>query len=52
VGELLERSPLLPDAALRQHWRELLPWLSASDRYELVATLLAAQAAVGDHDPE
>jgi hypothetical protein len=43
---------LLPDASLRNHWRYLLRWLSAADRHELVAALLAAEAAVGDHPTE
>lgn len=36
---LVERSPLLPDAALRAHWRRVIPWLPTAARYELAAIL-------------
>jgi hypothetical protein len=39
---LIERSPLLPDTALRAHWIRVLPWLPIAARYELAATLRAA----------
>jgi hypothetical protein len=40
LGQLVEHSPLLPDAALRRHWRQVIPWLSIPARYELAAILL------------
>jgi hypothetical protein len=40
---LIERSPLLPEPALRAHWIHVLPWLPISARYELAATLRAAE---------
>ena len=42
---LVERSPLLPDAALRRHWRLLVPWLPVAARYELAAILLDIERA-------
>jgi hypothetical protein len=46
LGELIDRSPLLPEASLRQHWRRLLPWLSTGARYELAAVLLDVEHAL------
>jgi hypothetical protein len=43
---LLRRSPLLSDAALRRHWRNLVPWLPVAARYELAAILLEVERAV------
>ncbi len=48
LARLVERSPLLPDPALRVHWQAVLPWLAAPDRYELAATLLEAEQAAGN----
>ena len=42
---LVERSPLLPEAALRRHWRLLVPWLPIAARYELAAVLLEIERA-------
>jgi hypothetical protein len=36
---LVERTPLLPDAPLKQHWLRVIPWLPTPARYELAATL-------------
>jgi len=46
LARQIEDSPLLPEAALRAHWRTLLPWLDADARYALAATLLWAQQSV------
>ena len=43
---LIERSPLLPDAALRRHWRTLIPWLPNELRYELAGALLETERAL------
>ncbi|HEY3064065.1 MAG TPA: hypothetical protein VGL99_34270 [Chloroflexota bacterium] len=43
LRELVARSPLLPDPALRKHWQRLIPWLPKPQRYELAATLLEAE---------
>jgi hypothetical protein len=45
LGELVERSPLLPDAVLRRHWRNVIPWLPIAVRYELAAILLESNRA-------
>jgi hypothetical protein len=45
LGELVERSPLLPDAVLRRHWRNVIPWLPIAARYELAAILLESNRA-------
>ena len=42
---LVDRSPLLPDAVLRAHWRRVIPWLSAAARYELAAILVDLERA-------
>jgi hypothetical protein len=47
LSRLIERSPLLPDAALRRHWRVVLPWLRIEDRYALAGLLLEAEQACG-----
>jgi len=46
LQDLVHRSPLLPDAALRRHWRLLVPWLPIAARYELAAILLEIERAV------
>jgi hypothetical protein len=46
LGELVERSPLLPDAVLRRHWRNVIPWLPIAARYELAAILLESNRAL------
>jgi hypothetical protein len=43
---LVQRSPLLPDPALRRHWQRLVPWLPVAARYELAAILLEIERAV------
>jgi hypothetical protein len=40
LGFLLDRSPLVAEPSLKRHWRQLLPWLPTSQRYELAAILL------------
>ncbi|MBV9897278.1 MAG: hypothetical protein JO020_24195 [Chloroflexi bacterium] len=40
LRELIDRSPLLPDAALRRHWQNVLAWLPAAAKYELADILL------------
>ena len=47
LADLVQRSPLLPDAALRRHWRFLVPWLPVAARYELAAILLDVERAAG-----
>jgi hypothetical protein len=42
---LIERSALLPDAAINRHWRSLVPWLPTQARYELAAILLDVELA-------
>jgi hypothetical protein len=39
LGRLIDRSPLLPDASLRGHWRQVMPSLPTALRYELAAIL-------------
>jgi hypothetical protein len=43
---LVDRSPLIPDAAVRRHWRRLIPWLPTAARYELAAILLDVEHAL------
>ena len=45
LTELVGRSPLLPDQALRDHWRRVIPWLGISARYSLAAVLLDIEHA-------
>jgi hypothetical protein len=45
LRELVQRSPLLPDPALRRYWRLLVPWLPVAARYELAAILLDIERA-------
>ena len=40
LSDVVNRSPLLPDADLRAHWRRVIPWLRPDQRYELAACLL------------
>jgi hypothetical protein len=46
LRRLLQRSPLLPEPRLRQHWQHLVPWLSPAERYELAGILLEAEQTV------
>jgi hypothetical protein len=43
LSQLVARSPLIPEARLRQHWRRVISFLSAAQRYELAAILLEAE---------
>ena len=40
LARLIDRSPLVPDARLRRHWRTVIPSLPVPLRYELAAILL------------
>jgi hypothetical protein len=40
LRDLVQRSPLLADAALRRHWQRVIPWLPTAARYELAAILV------------
>jgi hypothetical protein len=42
---LVARSPLLPDAQLRQHWRRVIAWLPPAARQELAEVLLGVEQA-------
>jgi hypothetical protein len=42
---LIARSPLLPEATLRRHWRRLAAWLPAAARDELADILLEVEQA-------
>jgi len=48
LAALVDHSPLLPEPALRTHWRSLIPWLGSAARYELAATLLDAERLLPD----
>jgi hypothetical protein len=43
LTRLIDRSPLLPDAALRRHWRRVVPSLPIALRYELAAILVEVE---------
>jgi hypothetical protein len=45
LSELVRRSPLLPESALRRHWQHLIPWLPPAARYELAGILLDIELA-------
>ncbi len=45
LDALIARSPVLADAALRRHWRRLVPWLPAAARDELADILLDVEQA-------
>jgi len=40
LAALVERSPLVPEASLRRHWRRVIPRLPTPLRYELAAILV------------
>jgi hypothetical protein len=42
---LVARSPLLPEASLRRHWRRVIPWLPTALRYELAGILMDVEIA-------
>jgi hypothetical protein len=46
LQQLVERSPVLPDRALRRHWQRVIPWLPMAARYELAAILLDIDRSV------
>ncbi|HLZ31063.1 MAG TPA: hypothetical protein VKV73_27405 [Chloroflexota bacterium] len=46
LRKLIDRSPLLPEASLRAHWRQVIPSLPTALRYELAAILLEVEHAV------
>jgi hypothetical protein len=43
LRKLIDRSPLLPEASLRSHWRRVIPSLPTALRYELAAVLLEVE---------
>jgi hypothetical protein len=43
LTQLVERSPLLPEASIRGHWRRVIPSLPTALRYELAAILLRVE---------
>ena len=40
---LVQRSPLLPEAALKRHWKNIVPALPIAARYELAAILVGVE---------
>ncbi len=46
LQDLVRRSPLVPDRALRRHWQRVVPWLPIAARYELAAILLDIERAL------
>ena len=42
---LIDRSAVLPDATIKRHWCNLVPWLPTQARYELAAILLDVELA-------
>jgi len=46
LQDLVRRSPLVPDRALRRHWLQVVPWLPIAARYELAAILLDVERAL------
>jgi hypothetical protein len=40
LAGVVDRSPALPDDALRAHWKRVLPWLPVELRYELAGILM------------
>jgi hypothetical protein len=47
LRSLVDRSPLLNQRELRQHWSRLISWLPVAARYELAAILLEVEQALG-----
>jgi hypothetical protein len=43
LTRLIDRSPLVPEAALRGHWRTVIPSLPIALRYELAAILVEVE---------
>ena len=46
LATLVERSAVLPDAALREHWQAVLPWLPTALRYELAGILMDVEVEI------
>jgi hypothetical protein len=46
LQDLVQRSSLLPETALRRHWQSVVPWLPIAARYELAAILLDIERAL------
>jgi hypothetical protein len=42
---LVARSPLLPEATLREHWARVIPFLPTALRYELAGILMEIEVA-------
>jgi hypothetical protein len=42
---LVARSPLLPEASLREHWARVIPWLTPALKYELAGILMDVEVA-------
>jgi hypothetical protein len=45
LDALVAGSPLLPDAALRRHWRKVIAWLPLAAREELAEVLQSVEEA-------
>ena len=45
LSALVERSAVLPDASLREHWINVIGWLPADLRYELAGILMDVAVA-------
>jgi hypothetical protein len=48
LAALVKRSPVLPDPALREHWRTVITWLPTQLRYELAGILMDVEVACRD----
>jgi hypothetical protein len=46
LADLVARSPLLPEPALRAHWQRLIAYLPVELRYELAGILLDVEHAL------
>jgi hypothetical protein len=45
LATLVARSPVLPEAALREQWQRVIPWLPTPLRYELAGILMEVELA-------
>ena len=45
LSQLVRRSPILHDKAIRRHWQKIIPWLSLEHRYVLAAILMEIENA-------
>lgn len=43
LAALVARSPVLPEAALREHWQTVIAWLPPPLRYELAGILMEVE---------